>query len=222
MEAAAAAAAAAVQEQNHDEDTLLVSHALNPRTGRRRESRNALESAAAAAEIGSEFETSLPDDEDDDAVMMSPGGGFRPRRRGVDKEMALKRNAARRQKSSDMLGAMRDATRSIPARSQSSMAAFERKAPDRTKSGGVFGNGGSTGDDDADQEKFIAAMSMSGPIRTTVRRAPPPRTKSGDGFAGRTLGVGGDGRPVRRAPPARTKSGGVFKPTQEVDDEEDD
>jgi hypothetical protein len=178
---------------------------------------------SAAAEIGSEYESTLSDDDDSDALMMSPGGGVRPRRRGVDKEMALKRNAARRQKSSDMLGAMRAATRNIPARSQSSMAAFERRPPDRTKSGGVFDNNDRSNEGTDDEKEIgIAAMTMSAPVRTAdrVRRMPPSRTKSGDGFAGRKLGGGGSDGPVRRAP-ARMKSGGVFKPTQEVEEEEE-
>jgi hypothetical protein len=210
--------AAAIAATDDDNDKLGT---INNKTGRRRESRKALE-------VGSEYETQLPDDDGSDAIMMSPSG--RPRRRGVDKEMALKRNAARRQKSSDMLGAMRAATRNIPVRSQSSTAAFERRPPDRTKSSGPFSGSGSD-DDDADESAGgdggsgglgLAAMTMSVPGGPS--RRPPSRTKSGDGFAGRRLpslegldgGDGGGVRPIRRAP-ARTKSGSVFKPMKEDD-----
>merc|ERR1712166_30142 len=71
-------------------------------------------------------------------IVGSPSGKQRRERRDKNeyREMALKRNAARRQKSSDMLGAMQQATMRAPARSQSSMAAFRRRKPPlRTKSG---------------------------------------------------------------------------------------
>jgi hypothetical protein len=131
--------------------------------------------------------------------MLSPSGR---RRRGFDKELALKRNAARRQKSSDMLGAMRDATRQVPVRSKSSAAVFERRPPSRSKSGtGVS----------VDNEVKKHVSLDNGP---SVRR-PPPRTKSSDGRQSRTLGA----PPLRRAPD-RTKSGGVLLTTQEEVEED--
>lgn len=69
------------------------------------------------------------------------------------KEEILERNMARRQKSSEMLMAMRDATRKAPPRSKSSGAALQRRPPPRTTSGSVAN-----------------------------LRKPPPRTKSGDGL----------------------------------------
>jgi len=76
------------------------------------------------------------------------------------REIALERNAARRQKSSDMLGAMRDATRNIPGRSQSGIANGRRRnIPTRSKSS----------DDDV----------LATPGRKPLRRKAPPRTKSG-------------------------------------------
>jgi len=168
------------------------------RLRRARESRKALEEAAAAAVA----------DEDGDAVIMSPSGR---RRRGVEKEMALKRNAARRQKSSDMLGAMRDATRMAPARSQSTTAAFERRPPPRTKTGEGMRGGDSGG--------FSGLAGLTPPLRNSdhVRR-PPARTKSGEG-----MNVGPQSKSLhepRRRPPARTKSGSVFKPSMEDADED--
>jgi hypothetical protein len=101
-----------------------------------------------------------------------------------DKGEILKRNAARRQKSSEMLVAMRDATRQAPDRSKSIGATLQhRRPPARTKSGTVA--------DDGDA------------VRPGPRRRPPARTKSGDGLKGEG--------PARRRPPARTKSGDVPK-----------
>jgi hypothetical protein len=51
-----------------------------------------------------------------------------------DKDEILERNMARRQKSSEMLLAMRDSTRKSPARSKSSGAALQRRPPPRTTS----------------------------------------------------------------------------------------
>ncbi|KAG7360063.1 hypothetical protein IV203_035161 [Nitzschia inconspicua] len=130
------------------------------------------------------------------ASILSPSGR---RRRGVDREMALKRNAARRQKSSDMLGAMRDATRQVPARSKSSAATFQRKPPARSFSG--------TGANGCEQSLEVSSLPLgNGP---PVRR-PPPRTKSSD--ARQSCSVREP--PFRRAPD-RTKSGDILQPTQE-------
>jgi hypothetical protein len=158
------------------------------RLQRAREQRLAGASSASPDKID---EVVLPQDQDN-VELLSPSGR---RRRGIDKEMALKRNAARRQKSSDMLGAMRDATRQAPVRSQSS-AAFERRPPSRTKSGA-----GANADSD------VGKLASRGDC-PSIRR-PPPRTKS-DGRQGRSLGA----PPTRRAP-AFTKSGGILLPTQE-------
>jgi hypothetical protein len=168
------------------------------RLQRARESRLAVQAAAA---VQGDFFLSSSNHDDGEAVLLSPSGR---RRRGVEKEMALKRNAARRQKSSDMLGAMRDATRSVPARAKSSMAALERRAPARTKSGAANGVSAGVG---------LDAMVLPLNEGDEPRRRPPPRTKSGDGTRGQ-LKPGGRGVPVRRAP-ARTTSGSVLKPMQE-------
>ncbi|KAG7353904.1 hypothetical protein IV203_003259 [Nitzschia inconspicua] len=134
--------------------------------------------------------------QEDGASILSPSGR---RRRGVDREMALKRNAARRQKSSDMLGAMRDATRQVPARSKSSAATFQRKPPARSFSG--------TGANGCDQSLEVSILPLgNGP---PVRR-PPSRTKSSDARQSYSLRE----PPFRRAPD-RTKSGDILQPTQE-------
>jgi hypothetical protein len=153
---------------------------------------------ATSASTG-EIDAPILHQDQNDVPILSPSGR---RRRGIDKEMALKRNAARRQKSSDMLGAMRDATRQAPGRSKSSAAAFERRPPSRSKSGaGVIV--------DNDDEKLGSFGDGS-----SVRR-PPLRTKSGDGRQSRTLGA----PPIRRAP-AHSKSGGILLPTQEEAEED--
>lgn len=168
------------------------------RLQRAREQRLAV---AAASSSNGDFE-SEHDKVLSDAMLLSPSGR---RRRGVDKEMALKRNAARRQKSSDMLSAMQSATRQAPNRSKSSAAAFQRKPPARSKSGaGLSGS-----------EQTIEFESLAPPIADgPPTRRSPPRTKSSDGRQARPL----RGPPVRRAPD-RTKSGGILQPTQEDADE---
>lgn len=82
-----------------------------------------------------------------------------------NKDEALKRNAARRQKSSEMLLAMRDATRNPPSRTRSGSVDRQRRPPARTKSGS------------ADELSRDGDSKRPGP-----RRRPPPRTKSGDGL----------------------------------------
>lgn len=136
------------------------------------------------------------DSDEEDNVLMSPSG--RRRRSTKEREQALSRNAVRRQASSDMLRAMRDATltRAPPDRSKSSGAALQRRPPPRTTSGEVLDGG-------------------DGPQRPEPRRRPPPRTKSGDG-----LGDEENGRaPPRRRPPARTVSAGVFSPPTAIIEE---
>lgn len=102
-------------------------------------------------------------------------------RRNDDKkrEMALERNSARRQKSSDMLGAMQQATMrgAPPGRSQSSMAAFRpRKPPLRTKSGDGLAVTGPCVNATADDKHIVVSP------RRPPRRRPPHRTKSNDGM----------------------------------------
>jgi len=112
-----------------------------------------------------EYVADMPGDdsgEEGDATL-SPnsgkGSGYR--------EMALTRNMARRQKSSDMLGAMRDATRNIPGRSKSmagpGVLNGRRRNPGRAKSSDV------------------TMEELASPGRKPLRRTAPPRTKSGSG-----------------------------------------
>lgn len=108
-----------------------------------------------ASKLATDFERHLKVESDDEV------DGDGPR----NKDEVLKRNAARRQKSSDMLLAMRDATKKAPARSKSSTADLLRRPPPRTKSGSV------------------EDLSRDGDNkRPGPRRRPPPRTKSGDGL----------------------------------------
>jgi hypothetical protein len=134
--------------------------------------------------------------DEEENFLMSPSG--RRRRTVQEREQALSRNAVRRQASSDMLRAMRDATvtRAPPDRAKSSGAALQRRPPPRTTSGEVLDG-------------------VDGPQRPEPRRRPPPRTKSGDG-----LGEEENGRaPPRRRPPARTVSAGVFSPPTAIIEE---
>lgn len=143
--------------------------------------RSSIEELGEPTESG-DFVVPLQGASDDDAdmdVLISPSG--RRRRTPKEREEAISRNAVRRQQSSDMLAAMRAATRSAPARAKSSGAALMRKAPPRTKSGDGL-NGASD--------------------HRQPRRRPPPRTKSGDGLQGESSST-----PPRRRPPQRTKSG---------------
>jgi hypothetical protein len=113
----------------------------------------------------------------------SPPGRQRKERRDKNeyRELALKRNAARRQKSSDMLGAMRQATMRAPARSQSSMADFRRRKPPlRTKSGDGLVTPGGDANGNNDPSNITATDGIS--PRRPARRRPPQRTKSSDGL----------------------------------------
>lgn len=113
------------------------------------------------------YEEKLPDhDSSDDDV--SPTSPLSRQKSEEYRELALKRNSARRQRSSDMLGAMRDATRNLPARSQStSLVNGRRRGPSRTKSGGLMALSGTSADE------------LASPGRKPLRRKAPPRTKSG-------------------------------------------
>merc|ERR1740130_2599141 len=116
-------------------------------------------------------------------IVGSPSGKQRRERRDKNeyREIALKRNAARRQKSSDMLGAMQQATMRAPARSQSSMAAFRRRKPPlRTKSGDGLVTPGGDANGNNDPNNFTATDIVS--PRRPARRRPPQRTKSSDGL----------------------------------------
>lgn len=93
------------------------------------------------------------------------------------KEQTLRRNAARRQKSSEMLRAMQDATRKAPNRSKSSGATLQRRAPTRTKSGAVLAGG-----HDNRPRRRAPARTKSGD-GLGPRRRPPQRTKSGGGLS---------------------------------------
>lgn len=136
--------------------------------------------------------------DEEDTFLMSPSG--RRRRTVQEREQALSRNAVRRQASSDMLRAMRDATltRAPPDRAKSSAATLQRRPPPRTTSGEVLDG-------------------VDGPQRPEPRRRPPPRTKSGDGLGGEEEGNGR--APPRRRPPARTVSAGVFNPPTAIVEE---
>jgi hypothetical protein len=85
------------------------------------------------------------------------------------REMALNRNSARRQRSSDMLGAMRDATRTMPSRSQSSaiITNGRRRGPNRSKSGDLMGL------------KCSNTEELASPGRRPLRRKAPSGEKSG-------------------------------------------
>jgi hypothetical protein len=128
------------------------------------------------------------DDEDEDCDRPSKAtpGRMRRRRSVEDREEVLERNSLRRQRSNEMLTAMRAAAMSADEEEAEGADAADnaprRAPPGRTKSGDLL-NGGAA------------------EVTTVPRRRPPPRTKSGDG-----LGGGGDD-PPRRRPPARTKSG---------------
>lgn len=106
------------------------------------------------------------DGDHDDQTGMSPAGRQRRKSR-EEKEEALGRNAMRRQASSEMLEAMRNATRNCPSRTKSSSGDGgekepRRRPPPRTKSGDGLG----------------------GSDRPEPQRRPPARTKSGDGLGG--------------------------------------
>lgn len=137
------------------------------------------------------FDDDVDDSDIEDSVVDSvPSPVPRHRRHGSDgsdavyREMALERNSARRQKSSDMLGAMRQATRSMQRHhpvqgagsdnnTLSTAPVGRRAPPGRSKSESMGGscnnNGGGL---------FAAQPSDS---RKPIRRKPPPRAKFGDG-----------------------------------------
>lgn len=81
------------------------------------------------------------------------------------REEALRGNMARRQRSNDTLGAMREATRSAPSRSQSGVDGISnvrRREPERSQSSGV-----------------ATIEGLATPGRRPLRRRAPPRSKSG-------------------------------------------
>ena len=108
----------------------------------------------------------LPQDDDSfdaDAVPTSPA----LREDEEYREMALKRNSARRQRSCDTLGAMQEATRNLPGRSKSGagIANGRRRGTNRSQSSGVMG--------------LNDVGELASPGRKPLRRKAPPRTKSG-------------------------------------------
>lgn len=117
-------------------------------------------------EQGIEYSADLPPDDDSfdaNSIPTSPALHDEEYR-----ELALKRNSARRQRSSDTLGAMRDATRNIN-RSQSGAAGISngrRRVTGRSKSSGVMGL------NDVGEQ-------LASPGRKPLRRKAPARTKSG-------------------------------------------
>lgn len=112
------------------------------------------------------FVTDNAGEDDDSCVANSDptSPGENGREDSQYREVALQRNMARRQRSSDMLGAMRDATRNMPSRSKSSSGLINgrRQAPTRAKSTDVVG-----------------LSELASPGRKPLRRKAPPRTKSG-------------------------------------------
>lgn len=120
------------------------------------------------------YEEKLPDDDSFDESADPTSPIRRHKSTGHEdseyREMALKRNSARRQKSSDFLGAMRDATRNMPGRSQSGVGITNgrRRGPSRSKSSGVMPLN--------DSEEFSCPGT---PGRKPLRRKAPARTKSG-------------------------------------------
>ena len=115
------------------------------------------------------YEEKLPD-HDSSGDDVSPTSPLSRQQSEEYRELALQRNSARRQRSSDMLGAMREATRNLPARSKSTnLMNARRRGPGRTKSGGLLALSGSSTDE------------LASPGRKPLRRKAPPRTKSGGG-----------------------------------------
>mmetsp|Transcript_24744 Transcript_24744/g.68274 ORF Transcript_24744/g.68274 Transcript_24744/m.68274 type:complete len:440 (+) Transcript_24744:691-2010(+) len=129
---------------------------------------------------GNDYDVMLDSPDEDNIVPLPTSPTRRHRSDGREdakyRAMALERNAARRQKSSDMLGAMRQATRNMPSRSKSNMATLSggRRPPARSKS------------ESPDSFNGINAGDISPPSasRRPVCRKPPSRTKSGGGLRG--------------------------------------
>jgi len=143
------------------------SHGMRRKPPQRTKSGGTLRSDESADDESEDFVTDMPDDGGfEDASPTSPA---RRRKNNVYRDKALATNMARRQKSSDMLGAMREATRKVPARAKSEMGGItngRRRGTGRTKSG--------------DPTKD-AMTSLASPGRKPLRRRAPPRTKSGSG-----------------------------------------
>lgn len=118
-----------------------------------------------------EYVADLPGDNslEDGGSPCSPtagkGSGYR--------QKALDRKMAHRQRSSDTLGAMREATRNIPSRSKSmagsGISNGRRRNPGRAKS------------------SEAAMDDLASPGRKPLRRKAPPRTKSGGSLRGPPL-----------------------------------
>lgn len=130
-----------------------------------------------------DYQMPLPSisDDDNERVVSLPRSPGRFRSEGSRdteyRQKALERNSARRQKSSDMLGAMRQATKNMPQRCKSNTGSLNgrRRALGRSKSESPEGLGGNHG------------LGGSAPAhRRPERRKAPPRTKSGNGLRGDT------------------------------------
>ena len=140
------------------------------------------------------------DGDDDGEFFHSPGGTLR--RKSVDeKEVALERNAMRRQASNDMLAAMRDASRNAATKAETDDSTPRRRPPPRTKSGENLDSGSAEAPRRRPPPRTKSGENLdNGPSEAPPRRRPPPRTKSGEGM--------NEGpAPPRRRPPPRTKSG---------------
>lgn len=115
------------------------------------------------------------DGESEDVVADLPDDETNPEDGDEYREKALSRNMARRQRSTDLLGAMREATRNVPSRSRSDVSGItngRRRVAGRTRSS----DGGLPATDDPIEE-------LGTPGRKPLRRKAPPRTKSGGRLA---------------------------------------
>ena len=143
-----------------------------------------------------EYVVPLPrSDDDDDNEQSRPASRRRERSGGgrrttvhdeAYREAALKRNSARRQRSSDMLGAMREATRNLALSPPQTLEGREaegralgglrRRQPRRS------GSGLPRNSDDGDDPDGNSDEARQHPVVRGVVRKPPARTKSGDGL----------------------------------------
>ena len=111
-----------------------------------------------------DFVADLPDDSSFDESSPTSRLKSEGREDSAYREKALSANMARRQRSSDMLEAMREATRNVPSRSRSDVGGItngRRRGAGRSKS--------------SDLDELLS------PGRKPLRRRAPPRTKSGSG-----------------------------------------
>lgn len=154
------------------------SHGIRRRPPQRTKSGKSLRGGSGSGDESAEddsedFVPDLPDDGfyEEAACPTSPCRRAKSdgREDSAYREKALRSNMARRQRSSDMLGAMREATRNAPSRSRSDIGGItngRRRVTGRTKSSDF-------GDD--------PIQSLASPGRKPLRRKAPARTKSGSG-----------------------------------------